>query len=321
MAPRHRGGSPPLRSPHPCGGGRWAAPKDCREDVSSWQVERPTMIYVLHPTDGNVQMRLGLHAGPAEGINGASLRRSRPTIGRASRPTPTRSRATSTSGSTRSSRPIARWAQRGAAAAPMMRTCRPAGMRRRRRSKPYNVYHDGGARTWRPWYEDYMTGQIHARWLRLLRPDARTLALGLPSRADHGHRRRRTDPRAVDAGSFVRRPHWSRLPGYTNGKVTGTRRGTAAARRGRVGSRSAGRRAARTARTSAHAWSAHGPSPCNPDRDTGRAPFEGDCHVGVDDADRHACASGGRLAATQPWMPRRNASGSLSRSIMLPVDD
>ena len=26
--------------------------------------------------------------------------------------------------------------------------------------QPYSEYHDGGARTWRPWYRDYMTGTI-----------------------------------------------------------------------------------------------------------------------------------------------------------------
>jgi len=26
--------------------------------------------------------------------------------------------------------------------------------------KPYNEYHDAGARTWRPWYEDLMTGRV-----------------------------------------------------------------------------------------------------------------------------------------------------------------
>jgi hypothetical protein len=37
-------------------------------------------------------------------------------------------------------------------------SCRPAA--ESPFGQPYNAYHDGGARTWRPWYEDLMTGRV-----------------------------------------------------------------------------------------------------------------------------------------------------------------
>ncbi len=118
---------------------------------------------------GRAVVRLGLHRRAV----GCDVRRrlharSPPITGRPSRPTPIPSRATSTSGCTRSRPSIAS----SASARTSCRRCTtPATSPRHGRTteppfgESYAAYHDGSAhrpaaRTWAPWYRDWMTGRL-----------------------------------------------------------------------------------------------------------------------------------------------------------------
>jgi hypothetical protein len=158
----------PLRTFTHVGGGRWwAAPKDCRDDVLELAGGKTyDAIYVLHPTDGNVQMcGWGCTAGPAEGIDGAGFSSitSDHWAGLATDPDPEQGYVHEWLHQVESTYRALGLSERELPSLhdADMSTCRdaseaPFGV-------PYNAYHDGGARTWRPWYEDYMTGQVRTR--------------------------------------------------------------------------------------------------------------------------------------------------------------
>jgi len=158
----------PLRSlSHSGGGNWWAAPRDCRDDVQELAGGRTyDAIYALWPTDGSTPMcGWGCTAGPAEGIDGAGFS-SIPSdhwATLATSPDPEQGyvhewlhQVESTYralGLSRDELPELHDAD--------MSSCRPAS--EPPFGQPYNVYHDAGARTWRPWYEDYMTGRVRTR--------------------------------------------------------------------------------------------------------------------------------------------------------------
>ena len=134
-----------------------------RPEVAEFNADgRYDSIYVLWPSDGQVQhCGWGCTIGPSEAAGGAGFSSIPSDHWPASPPTPTPSRATSTSGCTRS-----RGCTAGSASA--RTNCRRCTTRTfvcrspdvAPFGQPYNAYHDGGARTWRPWYRDYMTGTI-----------------------------------------------------------------------------------------------------------------------------------------------------------------
>ena len=155
----------PLSSLSHSGDGRWwAGPRDCRRDVQELAgTGRYDAIYVLWPSDGAVPLcGWGCTAGPAEGVDGAGF-----------------SSIPSDHWQTLPNEPdpehgyVHEWLHQvestyralgvGEDQMPplhdaFLSSCRsdtvaPFG-------KSYSQYHDDGARTWRPWYRDYMTGQI-----------------------------------------------------------------------------------------------------------------------------------------------------------------
>ena len=155
----------PLRTLSSSGGGNWwAGPRDCRDDVRELAGGRPyDHVYVLWPTDGHTPMcGWGCTAGPADGIDGAGFS-SIPSdhwVSLTTDPDPEQGyvhewlHAVESTyrelGVTQDQVPTLHDA--------FLSSCRPDT--EAPFAKPYNVYHDGGARTWRPWYEDLMTGQV-----------------------------------------------------------------------------------------------------------------------------------------------------------------
>ena len=101
----------PLASLSSSGEGRWwAGPRDCREELLEHVADHryDSRVRPVAGGPGRAAVRLGLHGRAVRGhLRGRFHARSRPTTGRPSRPTPIPSRATSTNGSTRSSRSIA----------------------------------------------------------------------------------------------------------------------------------------------------------------------------------------------------------------------
>ena len=155
----------PLTSLSHVGGGRWwAGPRDVRPEVAEFNADgRYDSIYVLWPSDGQVQhCGWGCTIGPSEAAGGAGFSSIPsdhwPSL--ATDPDPEQGY-------------VHEWLHQiegfyrglgvGEDQLPPLHdahlsSCRspdvaPFG-------QPYNAYHDGGARTWRPWYRDYMTGTI-----------------------------------------------------------------------------------------------------------------------------------------------------------------
>jgi hypothetical protein len=161
----------PLRSLSSSGGGNWwAGPRDCRDDVRELAGGKQyDSIYVLWPSGGDVQhCGWGCTAGRREGIDGAGFS-SIPSDHWPSLITDTDPEQGY----------VHEWLHQveseyreygvGPDRLPSLHdadlsSCRPAS--EPPFGQPYNVYHDAGARTWRPWYEDLMTGRVR-------RPDGR----------------------------------------------------------------------------------------------------------------------------------------------------
>jgi hypothetical protein len=127
----------PLTSLSDVGGGRyWAGPRDVRQEIGELEVQgRYDSIYVLWPSDGQVQhCGWGCTIGPSPATGGAGF----------------------------SSIPSDHWPSLATDPDPeqgyVHEWCRDASVAPF--GQPYNVFHDGGARTWRPWYRDWMTGQV-----------------------------------------------------------------------------------------------------------------------------------------------------------------
>jgi hypothetical protein len=155
----------PLRTLSSSGGGRWwAGPRDCRDDVRELAGGRSyDSIYVLWPSGGDVpHCGWGCTNGRADGIDGAGFSSIPsdhwPTI--LTEPDPEQGYVHEwlhqveseyrEYGVTEDQLPTLHDA--------FLSSCRPAT--EAPFGKPYNEYHDAGARTWRPWYEDLMTGQV-----------------------------------------------------------------------------------------------------------------------------------------------------------------
>jgi hypothetical protein len=155
----------PLRSLSSVGGGRWwAGPRDCRDDVRDLAGGRAyDSIYVLWPSGpGLTHCGWGCTAGRREGIDGAGF-----------------SSIPSDHWATLATEPdpeqgyVHEWLHQVEAeyreygvGPDLLPTLHDAHLSSCRAAteppfgQPYNVYHDGGARTWRPWYEDLMTGRV-----------------------------------------------------------------------------------------------------------------------------------------------------------------
>ena len=155
----------PLRTLSSSGGGRWwAGPRDCRDDVRELAGDRQyDSIYVLWPSDGNVpHCGWGCTVGRSEGINGAGFS-SIPSDHWTSimdDPDPEQGYVHEWLHQVESE-----YREYGVTADQVptlhdafLSSCRPTN--EPPFGKPYNEYHDAGARTWRPWYQDLMTGQI-----------------------------------------------------------------------------------------------------------------------------------------------------------------
>lgn len=155
----------PLRSlSHSGGGNWWAAPRDCRDDVRQLAGDRQyDHIYVLWPSDGRTPLcGWGCTAGPRDGIDGAGFSAivSDHWATLATDPDPEQGYVHEWLHAVEST-----YRDLGVTADQVptlhdafLTSCRPP-------TEPpfgvgYNVHHDGGARTWRPWYEDLMTGQV-----------------------------------------------------------------------------------------------------------------------------------------------------------------
>jgi hypothetical protein len=161
----------PLRSLSSSGGGNWwAGPRDCRDDVRELAGGKQyDSIYVLWPSGGDVQhCGWGCTAGRREGIDGAGFSS-----------IPSDHWPSLTTDTDPEQGYVHEWLHQveseyreygvGPDRLPSLHdadlsSCRPAS--EPPFGQPYNVYHDAGARTWRPWYEDLMTGRVR-------RPDGR----------------------------------------------------------------------------------------------------------------------------------------------------
>ena len=155
----------PLTSLSHVGGGRWwAGPRDVRQEIGELNADgRYDSIYVLWPSDGQVaHCGWGCTIGPSDAAGGAGFSSIPsdhwPTL--LTDPDPEQGY-------------VHEWLHQveglyrglgvGEEDLPSLHdadlsSCRspdvaPFG-------QPYNVYHDGGARTWQPWYRDWMTGQV-----------------------------------------------------------------------------------------------------------------------------------------------------------------
>jgi hypothetical protein len=155
----------PLGSLSESGGGRWwAAPPDCRQEIEAHvRAGAYDAIYAIWPSDGRVPLcGWGCTIGPSDAARGAGFS-SIPSDhwqSLASDPDPEQGY-------------VHEWLHQveatyrelgvGEETMPPLHdafhsSCRPA-------TEPpfglsYADYHNGGARTWRPWYRDYMTGGI-----------------------------------------------------------------------------------------------------------------------------------------------------------------
>ena len=158
----------PLGSLSHSGGGLWwAGPRDCRADIlEAAPGGGYDAIFVLWPSDGAVPLcGWGCTVGPADGVNGAGLSSIAsdhwPTL--ATSPDPEQGYVHEWLHQVEST-----YRALGLSAEELpslhdadLSSCRgpedpPFGQN-------YAAYHDGGARTWRPWYEDYMTGRVQTR--------------------------------------------------------------------------------------------------------------------------------------------------------------
>ncbi len=155
----------PLGSLSSSGEGRWwAAARDCRQELAGLVSDaRYDAVYVIWPSDGQVPLcGWGCTVGPSADLGGAGFS-SIPSDhwqSLATDPDPEQGY-------------VHEWLHqveatyRGLGVGPdqlpslhdaFLSSCRPPS--EPPFGNPYNEYHDGGARTWRPWYHDYMTGQV-----------------------------------------------------------------------------------------------------------------------------------------------------------------
>ena len=155
----------PLRTLSSTGGGRWwAGPRDCRDDVRQLAGgRRYDSVYVIWPSGGDVQhCGWGCTVGRDQGIDGAGFS-SIPSDHWASLrtdPDPEQGYVHEWLHQVESE-----YREYGVTADELptlhdafLSSCRPDT--EPPFGKPYNEYHDAGARTWRPWYEDLMTGRV-----------------------------------------------------------------------------------------------------------------------------------------------------------------
>jgi len=155
----------PLRTLSSSGEGRWwAGPRDCRDDVRQLAGDRRyDSIFVLWPSDGAMaHCGWGCTVGPADGINAAGFSSIPsdhwPSL--ATDPDPEQGYVHEWLHQVQ-----AEYRSLGVTVDEMpelhdafLSSCRPDT--EAPFGRPYNEYHDGGARTWRPWYEDLMTGRV-----------------------------------------------------------------------------------------------------------------------------------------------------------------
>lgn len=154
-----------LGSLSPSGRGRWwAGPADCRREIDAIvRGERYDAVYAIWPSDGRVPLcGWGCTVGPSAEAGGAGFS-SIPSdhwLTLATDPDPEQGY-------------VHEWLHQveatyrglgvGEDLLPPLHdafhsSCRPATDAPFGTS--YAAYHDGGARTWRPWYRDYMTGSV-----------------------------------------------------------------------------------------------------------------------------------------------------------------
>jgi hypothetical protein len=155
----------PLGSLSDSGGGRWwAAPRDCRQELLELTADgRYHAVYAIWPSDGRVTLcGWGCTVGPSAAAGGAGFSSiaSDHWVTLASDPDPEQGY-------------VHEWLHQveatyrelgvGPDRLPSLHdadlsSCRDAT------EPPYGTsyadYHNGGARTWRPWYHDYLTGQV-----------------------------------------------------------------------------------------------------------------------------------------------------------------
>ena len=155
----------PLTSLSSTGGGLWwAGPRDTRQELEELNADgRYDAVYVLWPSDGNVpHCGWGCTVGPTPDAGGAgySAIPSDHWQTLATDPDPEQGyvhewlhqvEATYRNlGVGEDQMPGLHDASLSSCGSPDVE---PFGV-------PYNQYHDGGARTWRPWYRDFMTGRV-----------------------------------------------------------------------------------------------------------------------------------------------------------------
>ena len=155
----------PLASLSHVGGGRWwAAPRDCRQELRELTADgQYDSVYVLWPSDGQVEhCGWGCTIGPTPDAGGAGFSS-----------IPSDHWQTLVTDPDPEQGYVHEWLHQveglyrslgvGEDRLPGLHdahlsSCRPASVAPFGQS--YSAYHDGGARTWRPWYRDWMTGRV-----------------------------------------------------------------------------------------------------------------------------------------------------------------
>ena len=155
----------PLSTLSSSGGGRWwAGPRDTRPETLEFNADgRYDAIYVLWPSDGVVpHCGWGCTSGPTPEAGGAGYSA-----------IPSDHWATLATDPDPEQGYVHEWLHQveatyralGVDESQMpglhdahLSSCRGADVAPY--GQPYNVFHDAGARTWRPWYRDFMTGTV-----------------------------------------------------------------------------------------------------------------------------------------------------------------
>jgi len=158
----------PLSSLSSTGGGKWwAGPRDCRQEIDELNANsRYDSVIVLWPSDGAVSLcGWGCTIGPSEAVHGAGFTSIAtdhwPTL--ATDPDPEQGYVHEW---LHQAEAVYRGLGLGPGELPDLHAAGDYTSDRAASEPPFGKtfaqYHDGGARTWRPWYRDYMTGRLRA---------------------------------------------------------------------------------------------------------------------------------------------------------------
>ena len=158
----------PLSSLSSTGDGKWwAGPRDCRQEIDELNADgRYDSVIVLWPSDGAVWLcGWGCTIGPSDAVHGAGFTSIAtdhwPTL--ATDPDPEQGYVHEWLHQVEA---VYRGLGLGPGELPDLHAAGDYTSDRAASEPPFGKtfaqYHDGGARTWRPWYRDYMTGRLRA---------------------------------------------------------------------------------------------------------------------------------------------------------------